>query len=241
MGLGGVVSSFMGAKGANKATKQSIIYQWLAQQAANEALQKGYDDVKGMYDPYIETSQPFYNDYANTVKGDTTSFEASPWGQSYNQYVMDNTINNLQGTAAAKGSLMSGNTLKELQTNIQSILSNDYLNRLNDYLGYSGNLGNQALGLTQQLGNMRWNQAGGTANNAYTTLNNIGDTRAAGTLNKYQQLGDAYGQLTDWTANAFTPWGSSGNGQGTFAQTSFNNLTNLIGSLGKAGGGLIAL
>lgn len=197
MGLGGVVSSFMGAKGSNKATKQSMLYQWLALQAANEALQKGYDDVKGMYNPYIETSQPFYNDYANTVKGDTSSFEESPWGQSYNQYIMDNTINNLQGTAAAKGNLMSGNTLKELQTNIQSILSNDYLNRLNDYLGYSGNLGNQALGLTQQLGNMRWQQAGGAANNAYTTLNNIGDTRAAGTLSKYQQLGNAYGGLVD--------------------------------------------
>jgi hypothetical protein len=241
MGLGGVVSSFVGMQGSNKASKQSQLYQWIAMQEAKKALQEGYNDVKGMYNPYIETSQPFYNDYANTVKGDTSAFESSPWGQSYNQYVMDNTINNLQGTAAARGNLQSGNTLKELQTNIQSILSNDYLNRLNDYLSYSGNLGNQALGLTQQLGNLRWQQAGGNASNAYTTLNNIGDTRAAGTMSKYQQLGNAWGGLTDWGMNALTPFGSNGTGQGTFSQTQFNNLTNLIGSLGKAGGGLMAL
>ena len=189
MGLGGVVSGFMGAKGSNKASKQAQLYAWLAQQA----LDKGYKDVKGMYQPYQEDTQPFWDSYLNTIQGDTSSFDASPWGQSYNQYVMDNTINNLQGTAAARGSLQSGNTLKELQTNIQSILSNDYLNRLNNYLSYTGDLANQNLNLMGQQADLRWQQAGGTAN----TLNNIGQLKAAGTMSKYQQLGNAWGGLTD--------------------------------------------
>lgn len=189
MGFGGVVSGFIGASGANKASKQSILYQWLAQ----EALNKGYKDVNEMLNPYLESTKPFYDNYLNTIQGDTSSFEASPWGQSYNQYVMDNTINNLQGTAAAKGSLMSGNTLKELQTNIQSILSNDYLNRLNNYLSYSGDLANQNLNLTGQKADLRLQQAGAQAG----TLNNIGQIKAAGTLSKYQQLGSAWGGLVD--------------------------------------------
>lgn len=189
MGLGGVVSGFMGAKGSNKASKDSILYQWLAQQALN----KGYNDVKAMYQPYQEDTKPFWNSYLNTIQGDTSSFSASPWGQSYNQYVMDNTINNLQGTAAARGNLQSGNTLKELQTNIQSILSNDYLNRLNNYLSYTGDLANQNLNLMGQQADLRWQQAGGQAN----TLNNIGQIKAAGTLSKYQNLGNAWGGLVD--------------------------------------------
>lgn len=237
MGLGGVVSSFIGASGASKASKQAQLYQWIAQQEAAKALQKGYDDVKEMYNPYIETSRPFYDDYANTIKGDTSSFEASPWGQSYNQYVMDNTINNLQGTAAARGSLMSGNTLKELQTNIQSILSNDYLNRLNDYLSYSGDLGNQALGLTQQLGNLRWQQAGGDSNNLYNTINGIGQTKAAGTLSKYQQLGSAWGGLTDTATNAIAgalTGGAAGIGMGAGAATGASGgLSQIFSLMGK--------
>lgn len=189
MGLGGVVSSFMGAKGSNKASNEAMMYQWLAQQA----LDKGYKDINKMLNPYLEDTQPFWNNYLNTVQGDTSSFEASPWGQSYNQYVMDNTINNLQGTAAARGSLQSGNTLKELQTNIQSIFSNDYLNRLNNYLSYSGDLANQNLNLTGQKADLRLQQAGGQAN----TLNNIGQIKAAGTLSKYQNLGNAWGGLVD--------------------------------------------
>lgn len=194
MGLGGIVSGLVSGSGSKKAYEAQLQAALMQKQEMKNA----YNDISNSYQPYIDTGKGFYDNYANTIRGDTSSFSASPWGQAYNQYVLDNTMNAIQGSAAAKGSLLSGNTLKELQTNIQSINSNDYLNRLNNYLAYAGGLGNQSLGLTQQLGNYRWNQASGNAN----AWGNIGQAKAAQQLQKYQNLGQVWGGIADLGANA---------------------------------------
>ncbi len=189
MGLGSVVSGAFGVSGSKKAYKAMLE----AQKKAREEYQGGYDDISSSYQPYLEPALQAYQGYAGVINGDPAAFNASPWGNSFNQYAMDNTINQLQGTAAAKGSMLSGNTLKELQTNIQSILSNDYLNRLNNYLSYAGNLGNTGVGLTQDLGQYRWNLA---QNNANSYLGQ-GAAKAAQQIAKYNSLGQVWGGLAD--------------------------------------------
>lgn len=190
MGLGSVVSGLVGGKGAKKAYKA----QRAAAEKAMKEYQNAYNDVSTAYNYYLPSAQQGWNNYVNTLNGDTSAFEASPFGQAYNQYVMDNTINNLQGTAAAKGSLLSGNTMKELQTNIQSILSNDYLNRLGQYLNQTSGLGSQAIGLTDTMNQYRWNQASANAGQQQA----IGQARAAQQLAKYNNLGNIWGGLTDF-------------------------------------------
>lgn len=189
MGLGSVVSGLVGGKGAKKAYKA----QRAAAEKAMKEYQNAYNDVSTAYNYYLPSAQQGWNNYVNTLNGDTSAFEASPFGQAYNQYVMDNTINNLQGTAAAKGSLLSGNTMKELQTNIQSILSNDYLNRLGQYLNQTSGLGSQAIGLTDTMNQYRWNQASANAGQQQA----IGQARAAQQLAKYNNLGNIWGGIVD--------------------------------------------
>lgn len=189
MGLGSIVSGLVGGSGAKKAYKA----QKRASEKAMQEYQNAFDYINSSYDYYMPDARQGWTNYINTLNGDTTAFNQSPYGQAYNDYVMNNTINQLQGTAAAKGSLLSGNTLKELQTNIQSILSNDYLNRLGEYLNQTGSLGTQAISLNDTLNQYRWNQATGNAGQQQA----IGQAKAAQQLSKYNNLGNIWGGLTD--------------------------------------------
>lgn len=193
MGLGSVVSGLVAGKGSKKAAQAAIE----AQKRAMEEYQKGFDYVSNNYNYYLPSAQKGYNNYVNTLNGNMSAFNASPYGQFYDNYTLNNTINALQGTAAAKGSMLSGNTLKELQTNIQSILSSDYLNRLGQYLGYNQNLGQTALGITDALNQYRWNQAQANAGSQQA----IGNIQAAQQMAKYENLGNIWGGLTDWSTD----------------------------------------
>lgn len=189
MGLGSVVSGLVAGKGAKKAAKAAIA----AQQRAMEEYKKAYNDISSNYDYYLPQAQQGWQNYNNTLAGDMSAFNASPYGQFYDDYTLNNTINTLQGTAAARGNMLSGNMLKELQTNIQSILSSDYLNRLGQYLGYNQNLGQTALGITDAMNQYRWNQAAGNAG----AQQQIGNIQAAQQIAKYNNLGNVWGGLVD--------------------------------------------
>lgn len=177
MGLGSVVS---GLAGGGKSAKKAAAAAIAAQKKAMEEYQKGFDYVSNNYSYYEPQAKQGWQNFNNTLTGDMSAFNASPYGQFYNDYIMNNTIDRLQGTAAAKGNFLSGNTLKELQTNIQSILSSDYLNRLGQYLGYNQNLGQTALGITDALNQYRWKQAAANAG----AQENIGNIQAAQYLAK---------------------------------------------------------
>lgn len=189
MGLGSVVSGLVGGKGSKKAAAAALA----AQKKAMEEYQKGFDYVSNNYSYYEPQAKQGWQNYNNTLAGDMTAFDASPYGQFYNDYTMNNTIDRLQGTAAAKGNFLSGNTLKELQTNIQSILQSDYLNRLGQYLGYNQNLGQTALGITDAMNQYRWNQAQANAG----AQQQIGNIQAAQQMAKYNNLGNIWGGLVD--------------------------------------------
>lgn len=227
MGLGGIISGALGAKGAKKAA--AAMREALGQ--ARDAYNAGYNDITGMYNAYLPQAQQGYNNYVNTINGDTGAFSASPWGQAYNDYVMNNTINRLQGTAAAKGSLQSGNTLKELQENIQAINNNDYLNRLNQYLGYTGNLGNTGLGITSTLAGYRDQLANNIANN-YMQLGGI---NAGQQVQKYNNLGNMWGGLADTLQLGLSGYympGNSGGLGGAYRSMATGGLS-LLPSYGK--------
>jgi hypothetical protein len=194
MGLGSVVSGLVGGKGSKKAAKAARE----AQRKAMEEYQKGFDYVSSNYDYYMPEAKQGWENYNDTLSGDMTAFNQSPYGQFYNDYTLNNTINALQGTAAARGNMLSGNMLKELQTNIQSILSSDYLNRLGQYLGYNQNLGQTALGITDALNQYRWNQAQANAG----AQQQIGNINAAQQLAKYKNLGNIWGGLTDFAVDS---------------------------------------
>jgi len=156
---GGILGGVFGGFGSSSSKKKKEAARQAALQ--RQMLQEGYNDISGMYQPYMQRGLEGFSNYADTLAGNTGAFNASPYGQAYNQYTLDNTINQIEGNSAAGGSLLSGNTLKSLQENIQAIQSNDYLNRLNQYLSNNASLGNMGFNATQGLGDYRWGLAGG--------------------------------------------------------------------------------
>lgn len=189
MGLGGIISGAISSKGAKKSAQAML--QALGQ--ARDTLNSGYNDITSMYNAYLPQAQQGYNNYVNTINGDMNAFNASPWGQAYNNYILNKTINSLQGTAAARGNLLSGNTLKELQENIQAINSNDYLNRLSQYLSNTGSLGSTGLNITDSLASYRDQLASNLAN----TYTQGGQISAAQIAQKYNNLGNMWGGIAD--------------------------------------------
>lgn len=182
--LGSVAGGIFGAKGSKKAFEAMQAYEMMARQEREKAV----NDISGYFSPYRSIAEDAYQNSADVLGGNMTAFNSSPYGNFYNQYALDNTINNLQGTAAARGSLLSGNTLKELQTNIQSLLSSDYLNRLNNYLSSNMTVAQPGVNFTSQLGNLRQWQADANAN----SWSNVGSANSAQQLSKYNNLGKAW-------------------------------------------------
>lgn len=100
---------------------------------------------------YAPPPAPVYTPYTpTTFTAPTAAQAAATPGQ---QYIVDQSNQALQRSAAAKGGLLSGGTLKDIDANTQSLASTNYQNVFNNaYNTWSGNTnaGLSAAGLNAQ-------------------------------------------------------------------------------------------
>lgn len=96
------------------------------------------------------------------------------------KYQMDQMQRAVERSAAARGGLLSGNTLRALQENAAGIASQDYQNQLNNVsavadrgAGFTGLLANMRSNLGMETGAARTNAGLAIAQNAQTTAANI--------------------------------------------------------------------
>jgi hypothetical protein len=100
--------------------------------------QKLYDDLTGVNGPQAQAAAQ-------------ANYQNSP----ALQYQMEQMQKQVERSAAAKGGLMSGRSMLELQRNAQGLASQDYFNNL----GAVGESANRGLNAASQIGNLRSNQA----------------------------------------------------------------------------------
>lgn len=114
--------------------------------------------------------QPIYNDVTtwNQTGGGDTALQMDP---GY-QFRMNEGMNTLENSAAARGGLLSGNFLKNSQRFGQDYASNEYQNAFNRLAALSG-VGQAQAGSIADLGINYANQAG-------QGMQRIGDARASG-------------------------------------------------------------
>ena len=198
MGLMDLGSSIIGLGGeyfANQSEREAARSQANAQRAAlaqgGKELTSGYTDISSLYDPYRQAGQQALGDYQSQ------DFSYVPDDFQYNQNVSDfldpsmayqqeQAMNQIQGNAAASGTLGSGAALKEMQSRGQQIAQQgygdafnrmqqdkgfqygDFLNRANfrrqalqDRSAQLGNLINTGFGATSQQAGHRGQQAQG--------------------------------------------------------------------------------
>lgn len=119
----------------------------------------------------------------------------------------------VQGSAASRGGLLSGNTLRALQTNAQGLAAQDYGNFYNRLQGQQG-LGAAAAG---QIAGIRQNagaQLAGVAGNFGANMAGVYDSRARGLAGIAGAQGDArFNALGNYAGNmagANTGFGAAG-------------------------------
>lgn len=243
-----------------------------AQQQAAGALQQGYGATRadvggslaaqldainqaraagiGYYQPYMTAGEAgLGRATAMTTPGDT-SFQADP---GY-QWRLAQGIQGIQGSAAGKGGVLGGNTLKALETYGQGLGSQEFGNI------YNRNLGLAQLGLGASQGAAGLQQWGGgataaanqwagnqnVANNQWLgsglgtlyantgqNLANLGQQYGMNQANLYDTTGRGLATLGQWNAaNQGNVWGNYGNNLAGTEQWRTGNLNAM--DLGRA-------
>jgi hypothetical protein len=214
--LGGAgISSLASMYGASKLGQASM-------DAANRvaaANQSATQLQSQMYQDQVARQQPFYQAGLNALPSYTkgvmpggdlvrpfaaTDFQADP-GYGFR---MSEGLKALDRSAASRGNLLSGATLKGAQRFGQDIASNEYNNAYNRYVGNQATQRNALAGLTgfappaaQQIANAGSNYATNAGNlgiNTATTYGNADMTGAAARQSAYMGAGGAF-------ANALSP------------------------------------
>ncbi len=149
---GTVVGAVAGAKGSKKAAKAQAAGNEAAIQEQRNALAR----VQQYQQPYLDAGSPAINALNRVNTGDFSAFNASP---DY-VYARDEALKGVQGSAAARGGLFSGNTgvrLAEVAGGLASQNLGNYRNALMQQIGIgqsaANNLGNATLGVAGGVGN----------------------------------------------------------------------------------------
>lgn len=189
MALGGAaIGGIASASAANKATgaQQDASSQQLALQ------EQIYGDSRALFDPYHQFGTSGINALGQAIGAQPTYQPYSHTQDPGYQYLMDQSQNAIQGSAAASGNMFSGATLGALQQNATGLASQDYNNGFmrhqQVYANQQGEYQNHLNSLFNQVG-MGQNAAGmtATAGSNYVTgasnaLGAYGNAGAAGSI-----------------------------------------------------------
>jgi len=185
----GVATAIGGIYAGNKAASA----QRGAANSAKNSLSAAQADATGRLDPYANYGEQAlvplsallygknYDTETNQFTGDVSqadrmnSFQQSP---GY-QYQLDQGLKAVERRNAATGTLLGGNTLRELQETGQGLANQDYYNYINTLTGQAGigqnaatNQANIVAGIGSQLAG--YNYAGGMGNaQKYANLSNF--------------------------------------------------------------------
>ena len=276
-GLGSLFGGIFGSSAATKAAQEQLQGQEAAvsqlQQTENQALNyqtNATGQAVGGLSPYLSGGAQAESNLSSLL-GTPGQGLLTPWNQTFTaptaaqaaatpgyQFQLQQGENALQGSAAAQGGLLSGNTLAGINQYAQGLASSNYQNVFNNSLtqynsAYQTFLNNQAStygmlsgqagqGLTaaNSAGNLL--QSGAQNYGAITTntgadiaslLGQEGATKAAGTLGSANALTQAFGGTASSIGQGIQLGSLANLGGGTSAQQLYNLYQTLpqVGSL----------
>jgi hypothetical protein len=206
--INGVVQSNAASKGAK--ASQNATNAAIAQQNMN------YDRTAENLNPYINAGTSSLGDINKLNSGDYSGFQNSP---DY-QFNLQQGIQGVDRSAAARGSLYSGGHSADLLNYASGLASN----QLNNYRGALMNMAQMGQGAASNLGSIGAGQAG--AIGGYLTGNAA--NQAAGYQNQANAYSNTLGQLA----------GAYGQYQGQQMPTASSYVgTNSFGNTGTAANG----
>jgi hypothetical protein len=234
-GLGLAGQYFGGQQQANAANSQADAQRAALANAQNQT-QSGYSDISQLYNPYTQTGQQAFQQYA---EGDFSSApQEFEYGRSIGdfldpsmQFQTEQAMNQIQGSAAAGGSLGSGATLKAMQDRGQSIAQQGY-GQAQDRMMQDKNFAYSQFLNDAQARQMQLQQQG----NQLQNVANMGFQATQNQANNRQQFATDASGLAQQYGNVMTPGYTSGM-QNAAMINAFTN-PDMIGSvMGGFGGG----
>lgn len=216
--LGGAAGSFLGSAidgSGNSSAVGSAGNAYDAKlQAALQALNAGSTEEENRLKPTADigtNSIGRLNDIL--VNGDMSKFYDNP---AY-KYALDQSQRGIQANAASKGTLMSGSTLKALQSNASGFASQNY----NSYISNLSNLFNQSSPYLTSYDQLPYQKAQDQANILVGQGANQRDT-ILGQQNDMSGIGSNLTGLGSGLSSLFGGFGSSGS-SGDSYNSSFVN------------------
>jgi hypothetical protein len=263
-GLFGAAGSLFGGAQQSSAAKDAAQIQANAQKYAADLQFKEFGDIQNQMRPFLELGTtaanrlgsyyginangsvqetPFLDPISQQVGAPPSPNDPSLAGQfraspGYG-YARDQMIDAVQNSAAGKTGAISGNMMKQLQTNAGGMADQDFWNWYNALLQNYGqrysDIGNQRNTITQVLSGI-----GGSGQNAAANLGGFG--QAAATSIGNAAIGGAQAQAAGriGSANAMSNMFSNpqlGQGISSGLNYLFGNNGSAGGSGGFAGGG----
>ncbi|EFI58752.1 MULTISPECIES: hypothetical protein [Comamonas] len=203
--FGGITGANQAAEGADKAANAQI----QAAREANQLQKEMYDQNRADMAPWREAGMGTLSQLVAGLQpgGDfnrsftMNDFQADP-GYAFRQSEGQKTIDN---SAAARGSSLSGATLKALNRFGQDTASNEYQNSYNRWNNDMANRFNRLSGVagtgqtaTQTIGN----QGQQTAQTMGQNVTGAGNARASGYIAQGNTVGNTFGSLAGLAGGA---------------------------------------
>lgn len=203
-------SSLAGGAIAGKASKRAARTQEQAARDATAAQQRMFEEQKALQEPFRQGGLTAQNEimqllgiggdkaaagYGSMAKAfGTDQFQQDP-GYAFRQA---EGMKALERSAAARGNLLSGSTLKGVQRFGQDLASQEYQNAFNRYqVERAARLNplQSLMGSGQSAANVMTGAAGQMGQNEASNIYNAGQARASGYIGQANALNQALGQI----------------------------------------------
>jgi hypothetical protein len=208
-----VIGGALSARASSKASKA----QTQAAQDANAAQERMFEKQTQLQEPFRQGGLTAQNEIMQLlgIGGDKAAAGYGSLGKSFgaDQFQQDpgyafrqsEGMKALERSAAARGNLMSGSTMKGIQRFGQDLASQEYQNAFNRYqVERSAKLNplQSLMGSGQSATNVMTGAAGQMGQNEASNLYNAGQARASGYIGQANALNTALGQVAGYAAQA---------------------------------------
>lgn len=203
-------TSIGGGLMAKSAAKKASRAQVQAAQDANAAQQRMFEEQNRLQEPFRQGGLTAQNEIMQLlgIGGNKAAAGYGSLGKSFGQSDFEQDpgyafrqaegMKALERSAAARGNLLSGSTLKGVQRFGQDLASQEYQNAFNRYQVNRSNKLNplqSLMGSGQSATNIMTGAAGQMGQNEASNLYNAGQARASGYIGQGNALNTALGQI----------------------------------------------
>jgi hypothetical protein len=205
----GGVSSILGGRSQAKAAGKAAKAQLKATQATIAQQERALERQIGLQEPFRQTGVNALADYATASQYTPFGMDQFQADPGY-QFRMSEGMKALERSAAARGILQSGGTLKDITRFGQDAASQEYQNAFQRYLAERQQKLQPLeyrIGLGQAAASGQAANVGSTAQNVGGLTTSLGDIRSAGIMGRSNAFTNTMGNLSSLATQGAEAYG----------------------------------